>query len=169
MQKNEKLISKDAAFKIIQQSFKPSQSLNEVQKLRFQEAHEETVLEILDELADEDGKVKMFKGGRFERIISFEEEKETKTKEMHRKRMQKRKIEKEHGKSAAKFLDEEEEVNIDPDWIDHGPKPRDVTTLILNILQYKLNVDLCLETSMVLSLDGNYIFLVVKADINDMK
>lgn len=152
--------------------FKPNEMQNEVSKLRLQEAHEEVVKEILDELADENGKVKMFKGGRFELIESAKDEKLRKKQEVsHNKMLKQFKKDEEKMKMIedAQLLFDTEAISLEPKWIDHGAKAKDLTTLVFNILQYKLNVGLSLESSIIMSLSGAYIYVVVKAKTNDLK
>ena len=74
-----------------------------------------------------------------------------------------------NGERALNYLTEDEDDSLEAKWIDHGPKPRDLTTLVLNIFLRKLNVGLSLETSQMLSLDGQSIYVVVKADLADLK
>lgn len=56
------------------------------------------------------------------------------------------------GKEATEYLfydkeDYEDFVEINPHWIDHGPAPLDVITLLLNIFHYKLNVEWNLKSA----------------------
>ena len=76
---------------------------------------------------------------------------------------------KENGERAAEYLDKEEDNLLQAKWIDHGSQSRDLTTLVMNIFLRKLNVGLSLETAQLISLDGNSIYIVVKADFKDLK
>lgn len=111
-------------------------------------AHLEVVKEILEEMAiaedDGDKKVKKYKGGRFERIVVPEEDNKLEPKK-------------------------EKEVDLTPQWIDHGPIPKDVTTLIFNIFLHKINVGLSLESRTLMSVSGDNIYIVVRADEGDLK
>ena len=78
-------------------------------------------------------------------------------------------MKKANGEQVAEYLNEEEDNLLQPKWIDHGQKPRDLTTLVLNIFLRKLNVDLSLEAEQLLSLDGNSIYYLLKADLKDLK
>lgn len=72
-QKAPKWVRKEKAFQVITSMFNQTEMDNEVQKLKFQEAHEEVVRLVIEDMANEDGKVPMFKGGRFELIESKKE------------------------------------------------------------------------------------------------
>jgi anoctamin-10 len=94
----------------------------------------------------------VFKGGRFEKIEEKEEDKVA------------GQTSKEKSKSS-----EQEEIKLEPLWIDHGAKPNDVHSLVFNIFLYKINVGLKLDSRTILSLDGNKIYVVIKADDGDLK
>lgn len=121
---------------------------NDIQSIIMQRAHEEVLREIINGMENEQGKVKTYKGGRFE------------------------KIDKQATTDGKQKLDEEnakEEVDITPNWFDHGPEPRDLTTLVFNIFLYRINVGLSLESQNVMSINGDYIYIVVKADEQDLR
>jgi hypothetical protein len=142
------LIDSDTALSQILSCFKPMEMENDIQTLIMQRAHEEVLREILKDMEDENGKIKTYKGGRYERI-----EKES-TKD---------------DKEKEEEVESEDELEISPKWIDHGPKPRDLTTLVLNIFLHKINVGLSLESQTIMSLNGKYIYIVVRADEQDLK
>jgi hypothetical protein len=50
-------------------AFKPNPNLDEIQTNKIWKAELHAIDEILKEMADEEGKVKKFKGGRFEQIL----------------------------------------------------------------------------------------------------
>ena len=54
-------------------------------------------------------------------------------------------------------------------WIDNGGEPKDLTSLMLNILVYKLGVGLSLDSKLVMSGDGKFIFVCIRGDIKDLK
>ena len=54
-------------------------------------------------------------------------------------------------------------------WYDNGAEPKDLTTLSMNILLYKLNHCLSLDTKLVMSSTGNHIFIMIKADDSDIE
>ena len=120
-------------------------------------------------MADEDGMVKTYRGGRFERIETVQEENTRKKKQAQQHKMIEKAMKKENGERAAEYFDEEDCNLLQPKWIDHGSKPRDLTTLVMNIFNYKLNVGLSLETSQISSIDGEFIYIVVNADLMDLK
>jgi hypothetical protein len=61
------------------------------------------------------------------------------------------------------------EIDINPNWFDRGPEPKDLTTLVINIFLYRINVGLSLESQTVMSINGDYIYIVVKADDQDLR
>lgn len=148
-QSKEKWMSIAEAQSHIDLFFKPLEMENDLQKARMKHAHEEVVYEILKDMANEEGKVKKFKGGRFEKIEKNEVDKD---KPVH--------IEEEGTK---------DEIDISPKWFDRGPAPKDVATLVYNIFLHKINVGLSLESQSVMSIDGTKIYVVVKADEQDLK
>lgn len=133
------------AYEQIESFFKEMPMINDIQKSRMHAAHLEVVKEILDSMKNEEGKVKKFKGGRFEKIEQKQPE--------------------EGEEEKPKTVEDE----ISPKWIDHGPKPRDVAGLIFNIFLHKINVGLSLESRTIMSIDGSSIYVVVKADDLDLK
>ena len=144
-QKKEAEMDIDDAFEQIDSFFKPMPMPNDIQRSRMHTAHQEVLREILEEMKDEDDKIKKFKGGRFEKIEPEEDKEE--------------KIDKK----------KPDEKSLDPQWIDHGPAPRDLTTLIFNIFLHKINMGLSLESRTIMSANGNHIFVVIRADEGDLK
>jgi hypothetical protein len=147
-QKDEKLIDSKEAIKRINSCFKPMRLENDIQSITMQRAHEEVLREIISGMENEHGKVKINKGGRFKRI------------------------DKQSTTDSKQKLDEEEtkeEIDITPNWFDHGPEPKDLITLVLNIFLYRINVGLSLESLTVMSINGDYIYIVVKADEQDLR
>jgi hypothetical protein len=53
-------------------------------------------------------------------------------------------------------------------WDDNGPEPKDLTSLIINILMYRLSNQVSLDTQLVMSANGSFIYIVVKADEGDI-
>jgi len=53
-------------------------------------------------------------------------------------------------------------------WIDNGPTPKDYTSLILNIISYRISNIASLDSQMVMSVNGQHIYIVVKADEADI-
>lgn len=106
-------------------------------------AHQEVLREILEQMCDQDRKIKKYKGGRF---VKIEDEKE-----------------------GDKDKKKEEEFDISPKWIDNGPYPKDLSTLVYNIFLYRINVGLSLESRTVMSVDGSHIYIVIRADELDLK
>ena len=49
-------------------------------------------------------------------------------------------------------------------WTDTGGEPRDVLTLIMNMLVYRFTQNGALSCQLVLSKNGKFIYLVLKAD-----
>lgn len=143
-QKKEHEVHIDDAFEHIDGLFKEMPMANDIQKTRMHSAHQEVVREMLDKLADEDGNIKKYKGGRFEKIPEEEEKDEL-------------------------VKPKKKEFDISPKWIDHGAEPRDLTTLVFNIFLHKINVGLSLESRTVMSVDGNHIYVVIRADDGDLK
>ena len=94
--------------------------------------------------------------------------KENKKQIQHRKLVEKA-IRHQYEDRSSNYLPEDEDDILQPKWIDKGGNPWDLTTLVINIFMYKLNVGLSLETSQVLSLNGEFIYVVVKADLMDLK
>jgi hypothetical protein len=121
---------------------------NDIQTLIMQRAHEEVLREILKDMEDENGKIKTYKGGRYERINK------DRTKD---------------GEEKKDGMESEDELDISPKWIDHGPKPKDLATLVLNVFLHKINVGLSLESKTIMSLNGNYIYIVIRADEQDLR
>ena len=93
-------------------------------------------------------KLNKYKGGRFVKIEPEEEKEEIVDKNKKKK---------------------EDEKTLDPTWLDNGPYPRDLTTLVFNVFLHKINVGLSLESRTIMSANGNHIFVVIRADEGDLK
>ena len=109
------------------------------------------------------------------KVVDLKESKQLKMrinenkKQAQQRKMAEKALKEQNGERVFNYLVDEEENAFEIKWVDHGPKPRDLTTLVLNIFLRKLNVGLSLETSQILSLDGQSIYVVVKADLTDLK
>lgn len=112
--------------------------------------------------------VKTYRGGRFERVETLQDEKARVKKQTQQRKLIEKALKQQNADRAADYLEDEDSM-FQAKWIDHGSKPRDLTTLVMNIFLRKLNVGLSLETAQLFSLDGNSIYIVVKADQLDLK
>ena len=94
---------------------------------------------------DAKGKVPMFRGGRFARLDSKSvDDEKYKGDKVKRNNM-----------TVSK-------------WRDTGAKPADITGLIINMMIYRLSAAMSIDTRLVMSANGNYIYLVMKADEHDL-
>ena len=152
------------AFDQINHLFKPNKYANEIETIRwksklsfqfkhyhFIDAHLEVIREIIESIADHDtNKVKKFKGGRFTKIEEKEEGEQA-------------------GLTDRQKEEKEDEIRIKPKWIDNGAKPTDLAGLVFNIFLYKINIGLRLDSRSIMSLNGDTIYVVIKADDNDLR
>lgn len=96
-------------------------------------------------MTNDKGKVPMFRGGRFARL----DDKDVDDEKYKGDKVKKNNI------TVSK-------------WRDTGAKPADVTGLIINMMIYRLSVAMSIDTRLVMSANGNYIYLVMKADEHDL-
>ena len=135
------------AFNILLNSFRVEDSEDEQERKRNRAAEEKVFRDILEEMQDEKGKIRKFKGGRWGKIEGKKPLKITKNLEM----------------------DEDEYEESQTLWHDYGGAPRDLTTLMINILMYKFSVKLSLDTKLMMSVNGKFLYLVLRSDIKDLK
>lgn len=148
-QKKQKWIDVKTAKEHIISSFKPVECENDLQKAKMQHAHEEVVTEILEQMEkNEKGKIKLYKGGRFTPVEKTENSNEMKKLEQ---------------------TEDPNKIDTSPKWIDHGPYPRDVSSLVYNIFIHRINIGLMLDSESIISLDGQKIYVVVLADEGDLR
>ena len=88
-------------------------------------------------MEDDHGKVKRYRGGRFE-----QKEQDI----------------------LKKFLPKTKEELLKLQWLDTGNEPKDITTLCLNIIVYKLSHCLSMDCKIVMSATGEDLYIVMKAD-----
>ena len=53
-------------------------------------------------------------------------------------------------------------------WVDNGPHPKDVTSLIINIMVYRLTQGMSLDVQLCMAPSGKFIYLTMKADEIDL-
>lgn len=137
------------ALDLLKDIFRIEDKETEIEKKINRKAEEDVFAEILKEMTDDSGKVPVDGGGRF--------------------------IKKPKEEVPDLILDgetrytKEEMFKTQEKWRDTGPKPKDLISLIFNILTYRMGVSLSLDTKLVMSSDGDHIFMVVRGDVKDLK
>lgn len=149
-------IDMSEAEEILRATIRQNPNKSEVELQRHRKAELLAMFGLLKEMADSEGKVPKYKGGRFEKL-----EKEVEVK-VEGEGLQKRLTDK-----LLKPTSKEE--ILAPTYRDTGSKPRDLTTLIINVLTQKFAHEQSLDTRLLMSANGSQIYMAVKADQKDLE
>ena len=110
----------------------------------YRKSEMKVIRKILEEMADDKEKVPKFKGGRFSRGNKGDYDYE----------------------KGDKVKDKFSFGSVN--WRDHGPEPNDLQTLFINVIMYRLTKYMSLDCKLVMSPNGKFIYLVTKADPQDL-
>ncbi len=146
-QKKPKKMKYNKALDLLLSIFRIEDKENDIERKTLRKAEEEVFSEILKGMQDEKGKIPKFKGGRFERIP---------------------------GKKPLKIkkdtkLNAEEYEDTQTLWNDRGGEPKDLTSLIINVMLYKFSAVLSLDCKIMMSVSGKILYLCLRSDIKDLK
>ena len=144
--------------------------MSETEQAMHRKAEEEVILKILHEMGHKKGYHKLNKGGRFIPIPSKDQKVQTlETDQQQSSEIDFNSKTGSHIIQAVTNIQPKTYCKIPPSWIDTGPRPKDVTSLILNILIYKFMHHLSLDCKLIMKRDGKSILILIRADEKDLK
>ncbi len=143
-QRNKYTMKRDAAYNTFERVFKRMDKGDDLISNLYRKSELKIISELLDEMKDDRDKVQKYKGGRFTRGEKGDYDK----------------IKGDKVKDKLSFGK--------TNWEDNGPYPEDLQTLFINIMMYRLTKYMSLDCKLVMSANGKFIYLVTKADPQDL-